>query len=112
MEVEDVGTNFPAFSQAHGVDLRTIELDVLSQDSVDAAVAKVIVDTGHIDALVHNAGHMVFGRPRPSRRSISPSYMTSTCSAPSPLDGSVSVSRSAEVAVRRLKPSPGLGRSG
>jgi acyl-CoA synthetase (AMP-forming)/AMP-acid ligase II len=92
---ETTGRNAPevakvaAFSQAHGVDLRTIELDVLSQDSVDAAVAKVIVDTGHIDALVHNAGHMVFGRPRPSRRSISPSYMTSTCSAPSPLDGSV-----------------------
>jgi NAD(P)-dependent dehydrogenase (short-subunit alcohol dehydrogenase family) len=50
-----------AFSQAYGVDLRTVELDVLSQDSVDAAVAKVIVDTGHIDVLVHNAGHMVFG---------------------------------------------------
>ena len=50
-----------AFSQAHGVDLRTVELDVLSQDSVDAAVAKVIVDTGRIDVLVHNAGHMAFG---------------------------------------------------
>ena len=50
-----------AFSQAYGVDLRTIEFDVLSQDSVDAAVAKVIVDTGHIDVLVHNAGHMAFG---------------------------------------------------
>jgi NAD(P)-dependent dehydrogenase (short-subunit alcohol dehydrogenase family) len=34
---------------------------VLSQDSVDAAVAKVIVDTGRIDVLVHNAGHMAFG---------------------------------------------------
>ena len=43
-----------AFSQAYGVDLRTVELDVLSQDSVDAAVAKVIVDTGRIDVLVHN----------------------------------------------------------
>ena len=35
-----------AFSQAYGVDLRTVELDVLSQESVDAAVAKVIADTG------------------------------------------------------------------
>lgn len=50
-----------AFSQAHGVDLRTVELDVLSQDSVDAAVGKVIADTGRIDVLVHNAGHMAFG---------------------------------------------------
>jgi NAD(P)-dependent dehydrogenase (short-subunit alcohol dehydrogenase family) len=50
-----------AFSQAYGVDLRTVELDVLSQESVDAAVAKVIADTGHIDVLVHNAGHMAFG---------------------------------------------------
>jgi NAD(P)-dependent dehydrogenase (short-subunit alcohol dehydrogenase family) len=64
---ETTGRNAPemakvaAFSQAHGVDLRTVELDVLSQDSVDAAVAKVIADTGHIDVLVHNAGHMMFG---------------------------------------------------
>src|SRR6202045_1780037 len=55
------GAKVAAFSQAYGVDLRTVELDVLSQDSVDAAVAKVIADTGHIDVLVHNAGHMVFG---------------------------------------------------
>jgi NAD(P)-dependent dehydrogenase (short-subunit alcohol dehydrogenase family) len=64
---ETTGRNAPevakadAFAQAHGVDLRTVELDVLSQDSVDAAVAKVIADTGRIDVLVHNAGHMVFG---------------------------------------------------
>ena len=64
---ETTGRNAPevakvaAFSQAHDVDLRTVELDVLSQDSVDAAATKVIVDTGHIDVLVHNAGHMAFG---------------------------------------------------
>src|SRR5260221_524643 len=64
---ETTGRNAPevakvaAFAQAHGVDLRTVELDVLSQDSVDAAVAKVIANTGRIDVLVHNAGHMVFG---------------------------------------------------
>jgi len=49
------------FSKAHAVDLRTVELDVQSQDSVDAAVCKVIADTGRIDVLIHNAGHMVFG---------------------------------------------------
>ncbi len=50
-----------AFSKANGADLRTVEMDVQSQDSVEAAVAKVIDDAGRIDVLVHNAGHMVFG---------------------------------------------------
>lgn len=44
-----------------GVDLRSVELDVLSQASVDAAVQQVIDETGRIDVLVHNAGHMSFG---------------------------------------------------
>ena len=34
---------------------------VQSQDSVDAAVKKVIAEQGRIDVLIHNAGHMVFG---------------------------------------------------
>ncbi|CCW19059.1 Dehydrogenases with different specificities (related to short-chain alcohol dehydrogenases) [Sphingobium indicum BiD32] len=49
------------YARMHGVDLRTVELDVTSQDSVDAAVAKVIADTGRIDVVVHNAGHMAYG---------------------------------------------------
>jgi NAD(P)-dependent dehydrogenase (short-subunit alcohol dehydrogenase family) len=49
------------FSRQHGADLRAVELDVLSQDSVDAGIAKVIADTGRIDVIVHNAGHMAFG---------------------------------------------------
>ena len=43
------------------VDLRAIELDVNSQESVDAAVAQVIAEHGRIDVLIHNAGHMVTG---------------------------------------------------
>jgi NAD(P)-dependent dehydrogenase (short-subunit alcohol dehydrogenase family) len=64
---ETAGRNAPqveqaaAFSKEHGVDLRTVELDVLSQPSVDAAVARVIAESGRIDVLIHNAGHMVFG---------------------------------------------------
>ena len=64
---ETAGRNAPevakiaAFSKENGVDLRTVELDVLSQDSVDAAVGKVIGESGRIDVLIHNAGHMVFG---------------------------------------------------
>jgi NAD(P)-dependent dehydrogenase (short-subunit alcohol dehydrogenase family) len=50
-----------AFSKQNGVDLRTVELDVQSQESVDAAVAKIIADDGRIDIVVHNAGHMAFG---------------------------------------------------
>ena len=64
---ETAGRNAPevakiaALSKENGVDLRTIELDVLAQDSVDAAVSKVIGESGRIDVLIHNAGHMVFG---------------------------------------------------
>jgi NAD(P)-dependent dehydrogenase (short-subunit alcohol dehydrogenase family) len=49
------------FSIDNGVDLRTVEMDVQSQASVDAAVAEVVAAAGRIDVLVHNAGHMVFG---------------------------------------------------
>ncbi len=64
---ETAGQNAPevakvaAFSKENGVDLRTVELDVLSQESVDAAVSKVIGESGRIDVLIHNAGHMSFG---------------------------------------------------
>lgn len=50
-----------ALAKSNGVDLRSIEMDVQSQDSIDAAVATIIAEHGHIDVLVHNAGHMVFG---------------------------------------------------
>jgi NAD(P)-dependent dehydrogenase (short-subunit alcohol dehydrogenase family) len=50
-----------AFSHKHDVNLRAIELDVLSQTSVDRAVAKILAATGRIDVLVHDAGHMGLG---------------------------------------------------
>ncbi|MBG6094647.1 SDR family NAD(P)-dependent oxidoreductase [Nocardioides luteus] len=64
---ETGGRNAPAvraaadYSAEHGVDLRAIELDVNSQDSVDAAIARIEADNGRIDVLIHNAGHMVVG---------------------------------------------------
>ena len=50
-----------ALAKSNRVDLRSIEMDVQSQASIDAAVAKIIAEHGHIDVLVHNAGHMMFG---------------------------------------------------
>ena len=49
------------FAKENRVDLRPIELDVLSQESVDGAIASIIATHGNIDVVVHNAGHMVFG---------------------------------------------------
>ncbi|MGN9842018.1 SDR family oxidoreductase [Nonomuraea sp. H19] len=50
-----------AYSEDHGVDLRPLELDVNSQESVNAAINQVIDEHGRIDVLIHNAGHMVTG---------------------------------------------------
>ncbi len=48
-----------AFAQGH--DLRTVELDVLSQASADAAVQAIVAEQGRLDVVVHNAGHLVIG---------------------------------------------------
>jgi len=50
-----------AYAADHRVDLRPIELDVGSQDSVDRAVAQIIETHQRLDVVVHNAGHMVLG---------------------------------------------------
>ena len=49
------------YAAAHSVDLHAIELDVLSQESIDAALKTIVSENGRIDVVVHNAGHMVFG---------------------------------------------------
>src|ERR1017187_9448408 len=64
---ETTGRNAPQaraaadFSAEHKADLRAIEMDVNSRDSVDAAIAQVTAGHGRIDVLIHNAGHMVTG---------------------------------------------------
>ncbi|MDB5361874.1 MAG: Short-chain dehydrogenase/reductase [Rhodospirillales bacterium] len=64
---ETEGRNAPqvasvlAYAKEHGVDLRTVELDVAAQGSADAAIAKLVADHGRLDVVVHNAGHMSFG---------------------------------------------------
>lgn len=49
------------WSVASGLDLRAVELDVLSQPSADAAVAHILAEQGRLDVVVHNAGHLVVG---------------------------------------------------
>jgi NAD(P)-dependent dehydrogenase (short-subunit alcohol dehydrogenase family) len=49
------------YAQKHSVGLRTVELDVSDQNSVDTAVSEVIAEAGRIDVVIHNAGHMVLG---------------------------------------------------
>jgi NAD(P)-dependent dehydrogenase (short-subunit alcohol dehydrogenase family) len=64
---ETEGRNAPAVAEVaryaaeHGVDLRTVELDVANDASVEAGVAKIVADNGRLDVIVHNAGHMSFG---------------------------------------------------
>jgi len=50
-----------AFAEKEGVDLRPVELNVLSKDSLRPGVSKIIKETGRIDVLIHNAGRMTFG---------------------------------------------------
>jgi NAD(P)-dependent dehydrogenase (short-subunit alcohol dehydrogenase family) len=64
---ETRGRNAPHVEAAHGyaaehkVDLRTVELDVRSEPSVESAINDIIAEAGRIDVVIHNAGHMVFG---------------------------------------------------
>jgi NAD(P)-dependent dehydrogenase (short-subunit alcohol dehydrogenase family) len=50
-----------ATSARDGIDLRAIELDVQSEPSTNAAAGRIIAESGRIDVVVHNAGHMMFG---------------------------------------------------
>lgn len=50
-----------AFAKEHGVDLRSIELDVQDEASISGTVDKIVGEHGRLDILVHNAGHMVYG---------------------------------------------------
>lgn len=64
---ETAGRNAPQvqaaadYAEEHGADLRSIELDVNSDESVDSAIKQVIEEHGRIDVVIHNAGHMVTG---------------------------------------------------
>jgi NAD(P)-dependent dehydrogenase (short-subunit alcohol dehydrogenase family) len=57
---DTAGRNAPAAAEfeKHG---HAVEMDVSSQDSVDAAIARIIAEAGRLDVIVHNAGHMTLG---------------------------------------------------
>jgi NAD(P)-dependent dehydrogenase (short-subunit alcohol dehydrogenase family) len=60
---ETAGRNAPVVEQLarDGQGARAIELDVASPESADAAIDRIIAEQGRLDAVVHNAGHMVLG---------------------------------------------------
>lgn len=47
--------------QAEGIDLRVLEMDVTSDESVEAAAATVIAESGAPDVVINNAGRLFFG---------------------------------------------------
>jgi NAD(P)-dependent dehydrogenase (short-subunit alcohol dehydrogenase family) len=49
------------YAAEHNVDLRSVELDVASDQSAEAGIDRVIADNGRLDVVIHNAGHMSFG---------------------------------------------------
>lgn len=57
----NAATEAKQYSTGHGVDLRTVELDVSSDESAQRAVRTVVAEQGRLDVLIHNAGHMVTG---------------------------------------------------
>jgi NAD(P)-dependent dehydrogenase (short-subunit alcohol dehydrogenase family) len=56
-----VAAEMKAMSASDGIDLRAIDLDVQSEPSVNFAVDAIMGESGRIDVLIHNAGHMMFG---------------------------------------------------
>ncbi|MEU6603148.1 SDR family oxidoreductase [Streptomyces flaveolus] len=48
-------------ARMEGQNLRVIELDVLSEASAEAAISTLLDETGRLDTVVHNAGHLYIG---------------------------------------------------
>lgn len=56
-----VAEELRALGAAEGIDLRVLELDVTSTDSVDAAAARILAESGAPDVVINNAGQMFMG---------------------------------------------------
>lgn len=57
----DKAKAFEHFSQEQGLDIRALELDVTSTESVNAAARTVNEESGHADVVINNAGQMFVG---------------------------------------------------
>jgi NAD(P)-dependent dehydrogenase (short-subunit alcohol dehydrogenase family) len=68
-----------AYANENEVDLRSVDLDVQSEASAEAAIARIMTECGRLDVVIHNAGHMSSAPRRLSRPSSSWPSTTSTC---------------------------------
>lgn len=50
-----------SFACEEKVDMRPVSLNVVSEESLTTGIEKILKETGKIDVLIHNAGHMSFG---------------------------------------------------
>ena len=57
----EVAAELRGLVQSEGIDLRVLELDVTSDESVDAAAETVIAESGAPDVVINNAGQMFMG---------------------------------------------------
>lgn len=56
-----VARDYAEWAKRESSDLRTVELDVQDEPSVEAAIKTILADASGLDVVVHNAGHMVYG---------------------------------------------------
>jgi NAD(P)-dependent dehydrogenase (short-subunit alcohol dehydrogenase family) len=57
----DTAAELRTIAEAENLDIRTIDLDVASDASVEAAVEQIIAESNRIDVVVNNAGQMYLG---------------------------------------------------
>ncbi|SCG72236.1 SDR family oxidoreductase [Micromonospora humi] len=57
----EAAADLTAHARREGVDARAVEMDVADQASVDAAIERIVAESGRLDVVVHNAGHMTLG---------------------------------------------------
>jgi NAD(P)-dependent dehydrogenase (short-subunit alcohol dehydrogenase family) len=69
------------FAKENDVDLRTIELDVASQSSADAAIQRIVSDNHHLDVVYTMLVTWSLVLLKHSRLNSSQSSTTLTCSA-------------------------------
>lgn len=56
-----VARELETFARENSLSIKSVELDILSDISINAAVAQIIAETGKIDVLINNAGMLTVG---------------------------------------------------